>query len=58
MRLGRRPSSSGGISDPRRLLAPLPGTSEGLRLPTGDASRMTSILGASWGAFISGTLYS
>lgn len=55
IRLGLRPSSSGGMREPRRLLPPLPGTSEGLRLPTGVDSLMTSILGAS-GALISGSL--
>ena len=53
IRLGRRPNSSGGMSDPRRLLAPLPGIKDALLLPTGVDSLITSILGAS-GALISG----
>lgn len=57
IRLGLRPNSSGGMSDPLRLLAPLPGTSDGLLLPTGVDSLITSIFGAS-GAFISGVLIS
>lgn len=56
IRLGLRPNSSGGINEPRRLLAPLPGISDGLLLPTGVVSRITSILGVSCGATISGNL--
>jgi hypothetical protein len=55
IRLGLRPSSSGGMRDPLRLLAPLPGAKEPLRLPTGVMSLLTSILGASAGALISGS---
>lgn len=53
-KLGLRPSSSGGMSEPRRLLVPLPGAKEPFLLPTGVTSLITSILGAS-GALISGT---
>lgn len=56
MRLGRRPCSSGGMRDPRRLDVPDPGAREPfLESPVGVFSRMTSIFGAS-GALISGTL--
>lgn len=54
IRLGLRPNSSGGISEPRRLLVPLPGTREPFLLPVGVTSLMTSIFGVS-GALISGT---
>lgn len=53
IKLGRRPPSSGGISEPRRDGGPELGAREALR----SASRITSILGASMvGALISGTL--
>lgn len=56
MRLGLRPPSSGGMRDPRRLDVPEPGAKEPLReSPVGVFSRITSILGASVGALISGT---
>lgn len=58
IRLGRRPPSSGGISEPRRLVWPEPGANEPLRESTGVFSRLTSILGASGaGALISGNFY-
>lgn len=53
IKLGLRPNSSGGMSEPRRLLAPLPGAKEPFLLPTGVTSLITSILGVS-GALISG----
>lgn len=63
MRLGLRPSSSGGIKDPLRLLSRLPAATEVFRLiGLGDASLITSILGASClvpltsGVLISGNL--
>ena len=57
MRLGLLPfPSSGGISDPRRLDCPDPGTKELFRLsPSGVFSLITSILGVS-GALIEGVL--
>lgn len=55
IKLGRRPGSSGGINEPRRLPGPELGANELFRL--GLFSRITSILGASTaGALISGTL--
>jgi len=54
IRLGLRPNSSGGISEPRRLPAPLPGAKELFLLPSGVTSLITSILGVS-GALISGS---
>lgn len=55
IKLGRRPGSSGGINEPRRLDGP-DGANELLRSPNGLFSRITSIFGASTGALISGTL--
>jgi hypothetical protein len=54
IRLGLRPNSSGGISEPRRLPVPLPGAKELFLLPIGVTSLITSILGVS-GALISGS---
>lgn len=54
IKLGRRPGSSGGINEPRRLDGPEPGANELLRSPNGLFSRITSICGAS--RLISGTL--
>lgn len=56
IKLGRRPGSSGGINEPRRLDGPDEGANDGLRSPNGLFSRTTSIFGASTGALISGTL--
>lgn len=56
IKLGRRPGSSGGINDPRRLDGPELGANEPLRSLNGLFSRTTSIFGASTGALISGTL--
>jgi hypothetical protein len=47
-RLGRRGWSSGGIRDPRLLDGPDPVWMEPRRLPPGDSSSKTSILGASF----------
>lgn len=57
IKLGRRPGSSGGIKEPRRLDGPEPGANDPFRSGAGLFSRMTSILGASTaGAWISGTI--
>lgn len=56
IKLGRRPGSSGGINEPRRLDGPEPGANELFRSANGLFSRITSIFGASTGALISGTL--
>lgn len=57
MREGRRPSCSGGMSEPLRDDGPLPGAKDPLRLGTGDFSFDTSSFGGSTSLGAPGAAY-